>query len=174
MLLYPCWKAVIVTMISSSTVDAVCWRQTKLINNQPASNLIIEDHEMCEETSGEWPQFLYSCHLDLCLAIKQQANINVFQWQQMLASVLLLCETVTIKTEKKKKNKSPFFFYYSCPMCACGVRHCCNVIWSCCAQRYFSKDVIYSEHTGFILLQTSTFNIQTLLLLIISLSVFVQ
>lgn len=134
-----------------------CCRDDQLINsghcaltsdktNQyaAASSLIVEDHEMCEETSGEWPQFSYYCHLDPCLAIKQQAYINIFQWQQVLASVLLLCKTVTIKTEKKKKIF--FFFYYSCVFESWVIA----VMWSeaaaLCAERYLWKTWV-SVHT---------------------------
>lgn len=93
------------------TIDSGHCAMTSDKTNQyaAASILCVEDHETCEETSGERPQFSYDRHLDLCLAIKQQANINMFQWQQVLASVLLLCKTVTIKTEKKKR----FFFFFN-------------------------------------------------------------
>lgn len=165
-----------------------CCRDDQLINsghcaltsdktNQyaAASSLIVEDHEMCEETSGEWPQFSYYCHLDPCLAIKQQAYINIFQWQQVLASVLLLCKTVTIKTEKKNK-----FFFFLLQLCVWVLSHRCNVIWGCSSVcwKVFMKDMSFGAHSEFILLQTwlpCVVSMQViLLLLIISLSAFTQ
>lgn len=61
---------------------------------------------MCEETGGELTKFLYRSHLDLKLS--NRADVNLIQRRQVLwdvishtAFVLLLCKTVTIKTEKK-------------------------------------------------------------------------